>query len=267
MAKLPDNEWLRATLVIACATPLLLACLTVSHRFHPDDASLSSEPIRALAILLPGLVAGWFTRRHPLLVGAAIGLLAAVIAALAGADRTPLSWPGHAIALALYVAVAALAGRALRFRFAGSIPALTANPGRRAMDFLVNIDVDDIDAATRFYVDAFDLRLGRRIGAAAVELLDGPAPIYLLAKAAGTQAATTTAQERTYARHWTPVHLDFVVADIDAAVVKAVAAGATQERPVATQAWGKLALMADPFGHGFCFVQFTGRGYDAIAGG
>jgi len=26
-----------------------------------------------------------------------------------------------------------------------------------------------------------------------------------------------------------------------------------------------LALMADPFGHGFCFVQFLGRGYDEIA--
>ena len=23
--------------------------------------------------------------------------------------------------------------------------------------------------------------------------------------------------------------------------------------------------MADPFGHGFCFIQFLGRGYDEIA--
>lgn len=29
--------------------------------------------------------------------------------------------------------------------------------------------------------------------------------------------------------------------------------------------WGKLALMADPFGHGFCFLQFLGSGYDEIA--
>ena len=133
------------------------------------------------------------------------------------------------------------------------------------MDFLVNIDVDDLDAATRFYCAALDLRVGRRMGAAGLELLGGPAPIYLLAKAAGTPAASTTAQARTYARHWTPVHLDFVVADIEAAVRKAVTAGATLEAPVATQAWGKLALLADPWGHGFCFVQFTGRGYDAIA--
>jgi hypothetical protein len=23
--------------------------------------------------------------------------------------------------------------------------------------------------------------------------------------------------------------------------------------------------MADPFGHGFCFIEFVGRGYDEIA--
>jgi hypothetical protein len=27
----------------------------------------------------------------------------------------------------------------------------------------------------------------------------------------------------------------------------------------------RLALLADPFGNGFCLLQFTGRGYDAIA--
>ena len=60
------------------------------------------------------------------------------------------------------------------------------------------------------------------------------------------------------------MHLDVVVEDIDAAIARAVAAGAVQEKPTATQAWGRLALMADPFGHGFCFVQFLGRGYDAL---
>jgi predicted enzyme related to lactoylglutathione lyase len=60
------------------------------------------------------------------------------------------------------------------------------------------------------------------------------------------------------------VHLDFVVEDIDAAVRRAVAAGATLERDVSTHAYGRLALMADPFGNGFCLLQFTGRGYDEI---
>ena len=72
-------------------------------------------------------------------------------------------------------------------------------------------------------------------------------------------------QRRTYARHWTPVHLDFVVDDVERAVANAVAAGATLERPIATYDWGKLALMADPFGHGFCFIEFLARGYDEIA--
>ena len=104
-----------------------------------------------------------------------------------------------------------------------------------------------------------------RFGAAAVEMLGYPVPIYLLLKRASTPAAATTRQRRSYERHWTPVHLDFVVEDIDAAAQKAVAAGARLEAPVATQAWGKLALMADPFGHGFCLVQFVGRGYDEVA--
>jgi len=37
------------------------------------------------------------------------------------------------------------------------------------------------------------------------------------------------------------------------------------EKPAASHAYGKLALMADPFGHGFCFIQFVGRGYDEVA--
>jgi predicted enzyme related to lactoylglutathione lyase len=56
-----------------------------------------------------------------------------------------------------------------------------------------------------------------------------------------------------------------VVDDIDAASRRALAADAVQEKPIASSTWGKLALFADPFGHGFCLVQFVGRGYDEIA--
>jgi predicted enzyme related to lactoylglutathione lyase len=70
---------------------------------------------------------------------------------------------------------------------------------------------------------------------------------------------------RHYARHWTPVHLDFVVADLDAAVGTAVSAGATVEGEPATHAWGRIAHLADPFGHGLCLIAFLGRGYDEIA--
>lgn len=133
------------------------------------------------------------------------------------------------------------------------------------MKLLINIDVDDLERAVEFYSSAFGLQVGRRFGASGVEMLGSSAPIYLLVKARGTPATRTTAQHRSYDHHWTPVHLDFVVDQIEPAVQKAVAAGAQLEKPIALHPWGRLALMADPFGHGFCFVQFLGRGYDEIA--
>lgn len=133
------------------------------------------------------------------------------------------------------------------------------------MNLLVNLDVDDLESAIDFYSSAFDLKVGRRFGTSGVEMLGSSSPIYLLVKASDTPASHTNQQRRTYERHWTPVHLDFVVEEIGAAVQKAISAGAQLEQPVTTHKWGLLALMADPFGHGFCFVQFLGRGYDEIS--
>src|SRR5262245_54398800 len=107
-----------------------------------------------------------------------------------------------------------------------------------AAQFVVNIDVDDLARAERFYRDALGLRAGRRLAGSIVELTGGPAPVYLIEKAPGTVAAAGSAQRREYARHWTPVHLDFVVADIAAAVARARAAGARLEGDVTTHAWG-----------------------------
>ena len=129
--------------------------------------------------------------------------------------------------------------------------------------FIVNLDVPDLAAAETFYTAAFDLRVGRRLGPGALELLGGPTPLYLLQSDAGS-AATDDGDVRDYERHWTPVHLDWVVADIDAALARAVAAGATLERPVRERLWGKIAVLSDPFGHGFCLIQFSDAGYDAL---
>ncbi|HEY8609010.1 MAG TPA: VOC family protein [Noviherbaspirillum sp.] len=133
------------------------------------------------------------------------------------------------------------------------------------MDFMVNIDVDDIARAERFYREAFGLRPGRRLGPGALEMLDGPVPLWLLQREQASSAVPGAGATRDYARHWTPVHLDFVVEDIDRALATAVAAGARLEQEVSTHAWGRLAPMADPFGHGFCLIQFLGRGYDEAA--
>jgi predicted enzyme related to lactoylglutathione lyase len=135
------------------------------------------------------------------------------------------------------------------------------------INFLVNIDVADLPGALDFYTRAFDLTVGRQLGGEVVEMLGGSAPIYLLAKRAGTRPTTRSGATRSYDRHWTPIHLDFVVPEIEAAVQKASSAGAVVEGEIEVHAWGKLALMADPFGNGFCLLQFIGRGYDEIDSG
>ena len=131
-------------------------------------------------------------------------------------------------------------------------------------ELLVNVDVPDLETALAFYCSALGLKVGRRFDGAA-ELLGSTAPVYLLAKPAGTPAASTTAETRRYGRHWTPVHLDFVVADLERAVSRAQSAGAVVEIGIRESSWGRIANLCDPFGNGFCLLQFTGRGYDEIA--
>lgn len=133
------------------------------------------------------------------------------------------------------------------------------------LPLLANIDVDDLERAEAFYIAALGLRVGRRFGGDVVELLGASSPLYLLRKAADSMAGDATAQRRDYRRHWTPVHLDFVVADLDTALRQALDAGAMLEGRPRTENWGRIATLADPFGHGFCLLEFLGRGYDEIA--
>ena len=61
------------------------------------------------------------------------------------------------------------------------------------------------------------------------------------------------------------LHLDFVVPELEPAIHRALDAGAVIEGDIETHSWGRIAHLADPFGHGICFIQFLGRGYDEIA--
>jgi predicted enzyme related to lactoylglutathione lyase len=133
------------------------------------------------------------------------------------------------------------------------------------MDLLVNIDVDDLSKAIAFYQKATGLRVRRRFGSFGVEMLGTSSAIYLLVKPADTRPSPNTNEVRRYRRHWTPVHLDFIVTELDAAVNQTIEAGGTIEGAIETHDWGRIAHMADPFGHGICFIQFLGRGYDEIA--
>lgn len=130
---------------------------------------------------------------------------------------------------------------------------------------LINIDVPDLAAGELFYTRALDLTVGRRFDDDIVELLGSDAPLYLIARPAGSAISPEGGDFRRYNRHWTPVHPDFTVDDLDAAVARALAAGAVQEGATLALPYGRQAMFADPFGHGFCLIEFNAQGYDAIA--
>jgi predicted enzyme related to lactoylglutathione lyase len=127
---------------------------------------------------------------------------------------------------------------------------------------LINIDVPDIAAAERFYTQAFELTLGRRFGADFVELLGWPVPVFLPLAEPGSIGAGP--DPRRYQRHWTHLHADVVVDNLDTAVARAVAVGAAIEQPARDRPYGRIAVLADSFGHGFGLIAFNTAGYDAL---
>jgi predicted enzyme related to lactoylglutathione lyase len=129
---------------------------------------------------------------------------------------------------------------------------------------LINIDVPDLAKAEHFYTAALGLTVGRRFDDDIVELLGSEAPIYLIRKPAGSKIGPAGGDFRRYNRHWTPVHPDFSVTGLDTATARAVAAGAVQEGETLDLAYGRQAMFADPFGNGFCLIEFNAQGYDAL---
>lgn len=134
---------------------------------------------------------------------------------------------------------------------------------QRVTGLLINIDVDDLERGVRFYTEGLGLRVGRRFVSGWIELVGGTSPIYLLEKKPGTLATNQAAPTRSYERHWTPVHLDFVVDSLEPARDRVLAAGAKLESDISEHPYGRLALFSDPFGHGLCLIELNQLGYDA----
>jgi uncharacterized glyoxalase superfamily protein PhnB len=137
----------------------------------------------------------------------------------------------------------------------------------RMVELRVCVDVDDLDRAIAFYCAALGLAARRRLGDEWAELAGATSVIDLLVRSAGTPASPRAVAPRSYDRHWTPVHLDVTVTDLDSALRRALDAGAVLEQEVQTRRWGRMANLADPFGHGLCLLEFRGRGYDELLGG
>jgi predicted enzyme related to lactoylglutathione lyase len=117
------------------------------------------------------------------------------------------------------------------------------------------IDVPDLEKGIRFYEDAFGFAKTAEPYPGVAVLRAGDAAITLLQKREQTKPSPNTPDVRRYERHWTPVHLDFHVDDIKAALDTAVKAGATQEQFFSSDEHGSIAFCADPFGNGFCLLQ------------
>ena len=118
------------------------------------------------------------------------------------------------------------------------------------MEFQICIDVDDVDRAVEFY--------GRGLGLTVVEhhpdwaqVKLGQQTFWIVKAPAGAQGQIS----RDYRRHWTPVHLDFTVDDIDAAVKRAVEAGGKLEGEIQRGPKGALANLAYPSGNGVDLVS------------
>jgi predicted enzyme related to lactoylglutathione lyase len=134
------------------------------------------------------------------------------------------------------------------------------------VETLINIDVPDLEAAIEFYQRATELRLGRRLFEGTVaELTGASVRVLLLQKETGSSPVPGVSLSRDYRRHWTPVHLDFVVPELEVATERAIAAGARLEGPIQSFVWGRQACLSDPFGHGFCLLQWQSGGYDRVA--
>ena len=122
---------------------------------------------------------------------------------------------------------------------------------------LINIDVPDLSAGEHFYTNALGLTAARRFDDDIVELTGCEVPIYLILKPAGSATGPGGGDFRHYNRHWTPVHPDFSVADLGDAIARARAAGAVQEGETLDLPYGRQAMFADPFGNGFCLIEFN----------
>jgi lactoylglutathione lyase len=117
------------------------------------------------------------------------------------------------------------------------------------------IDVDDVERAVAFYGDGLGFEVVEHHPDWA-QLRLGEQVFWVMKIAPGAAGPIT----RGYGRHWTPVHLDLLVEDIDEAVARALSAGGRLDREINRQREpGKsqvdVANLSDPAGNGVDLVR------------
>jgi catechol 2,3-dioxygenase-like lactoylglutathione lyase family enzyme len=125
------------------------------------------------------------------------------------------------------------------------------------MRMSVSLDCPSLEAGIAFYGAVFGFQVTSRPYTGLAGLAAGDQRLLLIERTENTLPYPNSSHGRSYARHWTPIHLDFHVTDVESVRDRALAAGAKleawHERP------GKpgVAFMSDPFGHGFCLIGET----------
>lgn len=112
----------------------------------------------------------------------------------------------------------------------------------------ITVDVPDLSVATAFYTHALGCDFKVKNSDDWAVLSVGALDINLLVKASETVAAAD--QKRSYERHWTPVHFDFGVKDVQATAALVQEHGGSVEGEITEG----FAPCVDPFGNGFCLV-------------
>ena len=121
--------------------------------------------------------------------------------------------------------------------------------------FALHLVVEDVPAAVDFYQRALDARVARVLhlpdgSIATAELAMGGLEVALAAPMPGTSLATPRSTATSVAAY------RFTVSDADAAMDRAVSAGATVHSPVQDAFWGvRTGEVLDPSGHRWAFDQ------------
>jgi predicted enzyme related to lactoylglutathione lyase len=108
--------------------------------------------------------------------------------------------------------------------------------------------------AETFYIEALGCKKLRNQSEGMSVISTENCDIYLQEKMAGTKPIPSEAVERDYGRHWTPIHLDFLIMNVDDVVKKILQFGGQHEGGENGD-WGSIAYCADPFGNGFCVIN------------
>ena len=119
----------------------------------------------------------------------------------------------------------------------------------------ITIDVDDLELAVKFYCEVIGLKLIERGKTWARTELDDQT-FWICEFEAGKKGGIA----RDFQRHWTPVHLDFIVKNLDSALARALDTGGRLDRAVRRDDPEPLGIcdvanLSDPAGNGVDLIQ------------